>query len=167
LRNVIAIDPDDYLDLSRPEPFTREEVRAAWEQAYADLERALSSSPVRSRLFIVFGIQAGGKSAWVSSALAGAEAGDIFFSGPLPSRGHRARSVALGRHYGAHLVAVWICTPLDVCIARNAQRRGLARVADDVIRHVDESLEPPLPDEGFDEIIRVNGAAGGVPAAAG
>ncbi len=32
---AIAIDPDHFLDLSRTEPISRDEGRAAWEQAYA------------------------------------------------------------------------------------------------------------------------------------
>jgi hypothetical protein len=137
---AVAIDPDHFLDLSRTEPFSREEGRSAWERAYAALERELALPRTQAKLFVVFGLQAGGKSTWVQRQLATAGANCVFFSGPLPSVAHRRRALELSARFGARAVAVWINAPLEVALARNAQRSGLARIPENVIHHVHESL---------------------------
>ena len=91
-----AIDPDDFFDFARDEPVTREEGRAAWDAAYAALEARLASLGPRAQLYVVFGLQAGGKSSWVCDQLAMAGDETVFFSGPLPSRAHRARGRRAG-----------------------------------------------------------------------
>ena len=151
-----AIDPDHFLDLARSEPFTREEGLAAWEQAYAKLEHRLSSLGARAELFVVFGLQAGGKSTWVEHTAAFANDRSVFFSGPLPSRKHRQRALALAKRFGCRVVAVWVRVSLEVALQRNAKRMGLARVPESVIHHVHESLEPPDLEEGFHEVIVVS-----------
>lgn len=151
-----AIDPDDYLDFARDAPVTREEGRAAWEAAYAALEERLAVLGARARLFVVFGLQAGGKSTWVRERLAAAGDDDVYFAGPLPSRAHRARALALARDVGCDVTAVWVRVSLEVALARNAQRTGRRRVPDDVIRHVHASLEAPTRDEGFADIVVVD-----------
>jgi hypothetical protein len=150
-----AIDPDHYLDLSRLEPFSPEEGRAAWEQAYSALEEELSLRGTRAKLFVVLGLQAGGKSTWVEHQLLTAVDDWVFFSGPLPSAAHRLRALELGRRFGATAIGVWVKVPLELALARNAQRTGLARVPEGVIRHVHENLEPPSLTEGFHEVVVV------------
>jgi hypothetical protein len=152
---ALALDPDQFLDLAGSTPPTREEGRAAWDQAYAALAAALAQRGAAARLFLVFGLQGGGKSHWVGQQLAAAAPSDVFFSGPLPSRRHRARALGIARAAGCPVTAVWIDAPLALALQRNAARSGLARVPEDVIQHVHESLEPPAADEGFAEIVRV------------
>ena len=157
---MTAIDPDDFIDLARADPLSPAEGRAAWDRAYAALETALAQAGPAAELFVVFGIQAGGKSTWVRDAGRTAPDHTVFFSGPLPSRGHRERVLGIARRAACAVTAVWITAPLDEALRRNARRRGLARVPDHVIHHVHERLEAPSRDEGFDRILVVDGSAG-------
>lgn len=50
-------------------------------------------------------------------------------------------------------VAVYMNTPLEECIRRNANRE--ARLPDHVIQSTHRSLQPPTLDEGWDEIMEV------------
>lgn len=150
-----SVDPDQFLDLSREAPFCRAEGIEAWEKAYAALESHLRVLGSGATLFVVFGLQASGKSTWVRQQLALCRENAVFFSGPLPSRMHRARALAMARACGAKAIAVWVQVPVEVALARNAKRTGLARVPDEVIHHVHESLEPPAVAEGFAQILHV------------
>jgi predicted kinase len=155
----IAIDPDDFLDLCRLEPISQEEGKAAWEKAYAALETALADTGSHGELFVVVGIQAGGKSTWVKKMLLTAGERKVFFSGPLPSRKHRKRVIDIARRAGCRVVAVWVQTPLLEALKRNAARQGLTRVPEHVIHHVHECLEVPSLGEGFHEVLVISGLA--------
>lgn len=48
-------------------------------------------------------------------------------------------------------VAVYMNTPLEECLRRNANRE--ARLPDSVIESIHRSLQPPTLDEGWDEIL--------------
>ena len=55
-------------------------------------------------------------------------------------------------------VAMWFDIPIEVCLPRNAARRGLTfgerRMTDDFVRELAQAFELPGEDE-FDEIITV------------
>ena len=150
-----CIDPDHFLDLSGSVAVNRDDVRAAWEKAYALLEQRLAEVGATATLYVVFGIQGGGKTTWVSAnaTLRGQNA--IFFSGPLPSRKHRARALVLAKTARCRTVAVWINAAFEVAMERNSRRSGQACIREEAIRHVYESLEPPSIEEGFHELIEV------------
>lgn len=74
-----------------------------------------------------------------------------------PSRAERAPLVALGREYGARLVAVRFDVPVQVCLARNEQRQGRARVPLVGVLAARKRLVPPTREEGFDEVVVVRG----------
>lgn len=46
-------------------------------------------------------------------------------------------------------------TPLDLCLKRNAQREGRARIPDFVITQSHEYYQAPTLDEGWDQIITI------------
>jgi hypothetical protein len=150
-----CIDPDHFLDLSGAVPVSRDDVRAAWEKAYALLERRLAELGSSATLYVVFGLQGAGKTAWVVRNAPRIGGDSIFFSGPLPSRKHRERAMALAQAAGCRTVAVWINVPFELALARNAERNGLARIREETMRHVQENLEAPSHEEGFDEILEV------------
>ena len=50
---------------------------------------------------------------------------------------------------------MWINTSIEVAMGRNSGRAGPARIREETIRHVYDSLEPPSIDEGFHELIEV------------
>lgn len=149
------INPDHFLDLDREQSISREEGMAAWEQAYARLGAALHALGESATLYVVFGLQGGGKSTWVAGNAPRLGDRAVFFDGPLPSRRHRQRALAIASEVGCRAVAVWVNTPLAVAQDRNATRSGLARIRDETLMHVYQSLEPPSLDEGFSEILEV------------
>lgn len=73
-------------------------------------------------------------------------------------RGWRQATLAVAGAQHARRVAVWFDVPLEVCLARNAQRPGGPwgdrRVDEDLIRQLWQATEPPGLDE-FDEIVTV------------
>lgn len=148
-----CIDPDQFLDLSGAVPVSREDVRAAWESAYALVERKLNEVGPASDFYVVFGIQGAGKSTWVREQSKIRRPTAIYLSGPLPSRKHRERALEIAKRIGCNTIGVWVNERFDVALERNSHRSGLARIKEETIRHVYESLEQPSLAEGFHEII--------------
>jgi predicted kinase len=72
-----------------------------------------------------------------------------------PRRADRAPLLELGKRHGARTIAVHFLASVGEALGRNRAREGKARVPDVAIFTTARRLEPPLPDEGFDEVIRV------------
>lgn len=70
------------------------------------------------------------------------------------TREERSRYTVAARDR-ASLVAVWIDTPLEVALARNALREGKACVPDHVIVGAHRRIEPPSHVEGFVAVWRL------------
>ena len=158
--SFLHLGPDHYLDLENAKSIAKEDVREAWERSYRDLEQALQAHAEEATLYVVFGVQGAGKSTWIRENAANLGRFSIMFDGPLPSVEKRARAISLARRYGVRAVAVWVNTPLQVAMQRNANRTGLAVIKPEAILHVHTALEPPTREEGFEDIIVVgsNGA---------
>lgn len=78
-----------------------------------------------------------------------------------PRRCDRAPLIQAARRAGARVVAVQFLASVGEAIRRNAAREGRARVPAVAIYTAAKRLEPPVPEEGFDEIVRVRlGEAG-------
>lgn len=73
-----------------------------------------------------------------------------------PTAAVRAPLIALGHSFGAEVVGYFFDTPLGVCLARNRQREGRARVPDIALFATRKTLRPPTLDEGFDRLFRVS-----------
>lgn len=73
-----------------------------------------------------------------------------------PSAEERAPLVALGRRHGCVVLAVFVDTPVEVALRRNAAREGAARVPDVGLYATAKRLAVPTEAEGFDrvEIVR-------------
>jgi predicted kinase len=69
-----------------------------------------------------------------------------------PSRDARAPLIAVGRRFGAKIVGVFFDVDVGACIVRNRGREGRARVPDVAIFTTRKKLQPPMLDEGFDEL---------------
>jgi hypothetical protein len=69
-----------------------------------------------------------------------------------PSLEDRAALIAAAQRAGARVRAVWVDTPVEVCIERNRDREGRARVPLVGLLDTRGRLVPPTPDEGFDRI---------------
>ena len=78
--------------------------------------------------------------------------GDVYAEGVCNSRRNRRRFLNAISKRTDKKVCIWIDTPLEVCLEREAAFRK--RSASMVRQHANR-LEPPSLDEGWDEIIRI------------
>lgn len=78
-----------------------------------------------------------------------------------PTVEDRAAIIALARRYGAEVVGYVFDTPIEECLARNAERPGKARVPDAAVFITRKRLRPPTLGEGFDRLYCVRPAADG------
>lgn len=147
--------PDHYLETDLGRVFTPERSAAAFEQAYAELSAALHAASVGSRLFVVIGVQAAGKSHWVQSNAARLGQNAYFFDAALPQAKHRQRVLGIAKDCGVPAVAVWVQAPLEAALERNHARRADHRVPEAALRSVYATLEPPTVSEGFVQIMEV------------
>ena len=155
-----CIDPDQFLNLSGAVAVGREEVRAAWEGAYALVEQRLAELGANATLYVVFGLQGAGKSTWVAKHSQVGPSKAVYLSGPLPSRKHRERAVSIAKRAGCRCVGVWVNEPFAIASERNSRRIGLARIKEEAMRHVQQNLEPPSLEEGFHEVLEYTSARG-------
>src|SRR5262245_10528530 len=83
----------------------------------------------------------------------------MFLDAALPAKRHRARAIALARRFGIRTTAIWINTPLERALIQNARRPADEVVPDSAVRSVFGLLEAPTIEEGFEEVVGVNGSA--------
>lgn len=80
------------------------------------------------------------------------EAGrDCVFDGTNTTR--RRRRALMQRFSGVRFVCVWVATPLDLCIQRNAARTRVVPV--EVIKRYAQNFMTPDLSEGFAEILKI------------
>ena len=138
-----------------------------------------------SELVVMVGGQASGKSTWVARHLAGthavvskdhwpnarrrearqqrlveqllADRERVVVDNTNPTPDDRAPLIAAARRAGVPVRAVWLDTPLPVCLERNQARQGRARVPLVGMLSTHRRLVPPDPAEGFDRVDVVPG----------
>ncbi|WP_343527366.1 AAA family ATPase [Sphingomonas sp.] len=151
-----TINPDDFLETPEGRVWTPERNAEAWRLSYAALERAIEQAPASVRVVVVCGIQGAGKTTWISSQPASPST--IYFDAALPGARHRTEVIAIAKRLGATVEAVWIDTPLDVAIQRNAARPPDKMVPIPAIVAVAGQFEAPVAAEGFDHVSVQDGA---------
>lgn len=72
-----------------------------------------------------------------------------------PTIADRAPLIAIGHTYGATLIAYYFDVPFALCLQRNRQRSGLARVPDIALYALNKRFTAPTSAEGFDQVLRV------------
>lgn len=147
---TVTINPDDFLETPEGRIWTPERNEEAWRLSYAALERALERAPASKRVVVVCGIQGAGKSTWIASQPA--SPGTIYFDAALPGVRHRAKVIGIAKQLGSAVEAVWIDTPLDVAIERNAARTPDKMVPTRAIVAVAKQFVEPMAAEGFDHV---------------
>ena len=155
---VEIINPDHFLETPSGRVWTPERSKEAWARCFRLVEAHLQGPAPGSqhRLLIVCGLQGAGKSEWIRRNVQ-QRAPCICFDAALPGARHRLPLLELARRYGATATAVWIDTPLDTALARNALRAPDKRVPKASIRSVASQFEPPVHEEGFNEILQLDG----------
>jgi predicted kinase len=93
----------------------------------------------------------------VAAALS--EGRDVVVDNTNVSRASRAPLIALGRRFGARVVAYFFPIDAQTALARNERREGRARVPAVAIFAARKRLEPPAVEEGFDAVHRVDVAS--------
>jgi hypothetical protein len=152
-----VFNPDDYLWTPEGRVYTDERNAAAWDQMYADLNAVLRPATPATCLYVVMGVQGGGKTTWIRKNYDSLGPSAIFVDAAVPARRHRERILALAKRAAVRTVAVWVNTPLDQALAQNLQRPDDEVVPEFAVRSVFDLLEAPCHEEGFDEVIVVNG----------
>jgi len=138
------INPDHFLETPGGRLYTPERSVLAWHQAYAALDHALSRAPTGSTLFLVIGVQGGGKTAWVRRHIAALGDSAYFFDAALPGIEHRRKALEIAKRHGVPVVAVWLDTALALALDRNRARREDHRVPEAAIRSVHARFEASL-----------------------
>jgi len=78
------------------------------------------------------------------------------------TRADRERYIPAARAAGYRVIGYWMQTPVETCLVRNSGREGKARVPDVAIYSTARKFEPPVYDEGFDELYTVENNSTGM-----
>ena len=91
-----------------------------------------------------------------------AEGRSVAVDNTNPTRGDRAKLIALAREFGATVTGYYFASGVQECVARNRLRTGKECVPDVAIYTTIRKLERPSLDEGFDALhyVRLVGTDG-------
>ena len=152
-----VLNPDAFL--GSPRIWTPERNLAAWEEIYRLLEANFHQFGQAATLYIVCGIQGAGKSTWIGNNPDFFKAPAFVIDAALPAARHRARAMAFAAAHQVRAEAVWIDTPLEAALARNAGRAEDERVPEAAIANVHTMFEKPSIQEGFAVVHRLTSHA--------
>lgn len=147
------INPDHFLQTASGRVFTRERNREAWTESFAALDRTLAQATEQTRLYVMIGAQGSGKTTWARKQVE-QDRHSIIFDALLVKRAERAILLTAAKQRNVQAFAVWLQTPLNLCLSRNANRPADEVVPEEAIRNVFSILEVPTQEEGFFQIIK-------------
>ena len=124
---INLISPDNELYENGQYVWSPQRVREAWNVAHRKLDAALKNRD------------------------------PVIFDATLTRPRDRKQIVDKAKSAGFYLAAIFVDTPLDVCLARNAARSPDRQVPADVLTNMHTRLVPPTTAEGFDEVFHVHG----------
>lgn len=147
----MIISPDSYryiYDDSTGElvySFEPEREPKVWGSAYTAF---IANLPLVESASVLVGIPGSGKSTWAHKQVGN----HLFFDATNTTPKDRRVLVALARAAGTRTQAILFDTPLDVCVARNTQRRSDRVVPSSVLSSMHARLIEPSLNEGFAKI---------------
>jgi predicted kinase len=150
---LTVLNPDQFL--GTPRVWTPERNLAAWETVYAHVNDACRAHGRAATLYIVCGMQGAGKSTWIADHPAFFSTPAIVIDAALPAARHRARALGIAHAHGVRSEAVWVDTPVELALARNAGRPTDEQVPAAAILNVQALFEAPSAAEGFAAVHRV------------
>ena len=147
----MIVSPDNYLITEDGEyVWTQDRVKEAWNKSYASLRR-LAKDPKYTKVVLMVGIPASGKSTWLRSHK---ESEALYFDATFTTQRARRPVIEIAKEAGMQVEAVVMTTPIAVCKDRNACRAATRKVPEEVIERMAAQLvgDPPKMSEGFDAI---------------
>jgi len=148
------INLDDFLDTGSGRIWTVERNAEAWKRSFAAFAIALEQATQKTTVYVLVGAQASGKTTW-ARAKAAEDPNAILFDAIFVKKSERLPILKSARGAGVPVIAVWLKTPLDVCVARNAVRSVNELCDEEGLGNVFAALEPPSLEEGFVGIVEV------------
>jgi predicted double-glycine peptidase len=155
-KQAMIVSPDNYLYNEDGEyVWSKELAEMAWGRARVTLRRALKD-PKISRVVLMIGVPASGKSTWLRS---NHQPDTVYFDATFTSQRARAPIIEIAKQAGKKVDAVLMTTPINVCIDRNQCRTPDRQVPEHVIESMATRLIGDLPTkaEGFTDIIHASG----------
>lgn len=147
------INPDFHLQTSHGRIFSVMRNRRAWESCFEQLMYGFEAA-IYTKLYILIGSQASGKTTWANQQKLKASDG-IILDALLVLEQERKIFIELAKTYNCECIAVWFDTPLEVSLKLNLKRPPDEQIDYKTIIHVFKLLQPPTLSEGFDSVIKV------------
>lgn len=149
------INPDNFLQTEHGRVITPELNRRAWILAMEALRSAMAGRNRATVLYLLVGAQGAGKTTWLRANQDRLGPDAAVFDAILVKRSERQPLLDISRAHDVPTIAVWLDTPLESCLFRNAHRPVDEIVPDSAIRNVHAAIEPPIVEEGFLSVQRV------------
>lgn len=143
----MIISPDNHMYLPDGKyHWTHDRVMRAWATAGSLFHQALAWPVKPDAVVLMVGIPASGKSTWLAE---NANDRNLYFDATFDLPWKREPWIASATAVGVPVQIVWIDTPLEVCLERNARRPEDRRVPEDVIRNMHDKIlsAPPSGNE--------------------
>ncbi|MES2436507.1 MAG: AAA family ATPase [Patescibacteria group bacterium] len=147
----MIIEPDQHYYENGKYVWTPEKRAAAWEKCFTVLEQEATSGKFK-KIVMLIGIPGAGKSTYTK---AHDSESTIIFDGVFVNPKERERAITIAHSTGLPIEGVWLNTPLEICLERNAQRTDDRKVREDHVTMMYENLQKNKPrlEEGYTTFI--------------
>jgi len=155
----MIISPDKFLkDINGDYKWTPKANSEAWTRCYRDLGKELMNIP-DGNLLMMSGIPASGKSSILSGSHGNKkqaetlrEQYDVIFDATFSTRISRSSILNIAIGAGWTVDCLYVNTPVDECLRRNALRRDVKNVPDPVLIGMYDKFDRPELSEGFKDV---------------